>query len=185
MDVVINDGTLLLLPDPVTCFRSASFNQIQTFRLTGDSSAALLDWVTAGRRSLGEEWDFSRYYSVNEVWINGKRIARDVVLLQNDGDNTPLNAKLAPYTCYATLILYGPLMKNTIRHLSELFGSISVFKSHRPADLIWSFSPIFSGAGCAVRVGGTNTESVKRWLRNALIGLEDILGIDVYRRAFI
>ena len=79
MDVNIDSGSsLFLLPDPVTCFRSARYNQLQTFRAAADASVVLLDWISSGRKALGEDWSFSRYYSLNELWVDGKRVARDL-----------------------------------------------------------------------------------------------------------
>jgi len=36
-----------------------------------------------------------------------------------------------------------------------------------------------------VRVAGKETEQVRLWLKEALRGLEDVLGDDVYCRAFL
>lgn len=195
MDVEVSpDSALFLLPDPVTCFRSASYNQIQTFRLSGNtSSIVLLDWVTSGRKALGEDWVFSRYYSVNEVWLDGKRLARDALLLENPVDDTAtatqqptssLKDRLSPYSCYATLFLYGPVVQNVIIDINAEYAKISVFKTKTPAELLWSVSPISDGKGLIVRVAGKDREAVKGWLSQALKRLEDIIGIDVYRRAF-
>lgn len=183
-------GALFLLPDPVTCFRSAKYHQIQTFHLAEDSSAVLLDWVTSGRKSLGEEWAFSRYYSLNEVWVGGQRIAKDATLLEErNSEAGPLTARtlaetLAPYSCYATVIMYGELTRKTIQHLSAAYGSITVFKQRAPPTLLWSLSPICDNKGCVVRVAAKDTEDVKMWLGKALSDLESVLGVDVYRRAF-
>ena len=150
----------------------------------------LLDWVTSGRKSLGEEWVFSRYYSVNEVWVNGKKIAKDVLLLEDSIEDTKplperrLSDRLAPYSCYATLILYGPLVQMIIHDINSEYETISVFKTNTPSDLIWSVSPISDGNGCVVRVAGGNTEGVKSWLGTALRKLEGLISIDAYRRAF-
>ncbi|KAF8973702.1 UreD urease accessory protein-domain-containing protein [Flammula alnicola] len=59
---------LLLLPEPVTCFRDAFYSQSQRFHIQEDGSAVILDWITSGRVSIGEEWAFSHYYSVNEIF---------------------------------------------------------------------------------------------------------------------
>ncbi|KAF9022504.1 UreD-domain-containing protein [Hymenopellis radicata] len=175
-------GGLFLLPDPVTCFRSATYNQIQTFHLAETSSAAILDWITSGRRSLGEEWAFSRYYSVNEIFLDGKRIARDVMLLEDNELN------LAPYSCYAMLFLLGPMLQPTIQHLTAQYERISVMKARTPDDLIWSLSPVVgqgrSAIAVVVRLAGKETESVKRWIRDALSPAEDVLGADAFKQAF-
>ncbi len=183
-------SALFLLPDPVTCFRDAKYHQTQTFHLSKDSSAVLLDWLTSGRKSLGEEWVFSRYYSLNEVFVDNHRIAKDAMLLEERGpDASPLTRRsladsLTPYSCYATVIIYGPLVRDVTRHLSEAYSVITVFKQLAPPSLLWSFSPICAGEGCIVRVAASETEDVKHWLREALRDLEKTLGIDLYRKAF-
>ncbi|KAL0951360.1 hypothetical protein HGRIS_008064 [Hohenbuehelia grisea] len=190
---ISGDGALFLLPEPVTCFRAAAYNQIQTFRLDIGSSAVILDWVTSGRKSLGEEWDFSRYYSLNEVWVGGTRIAKDVMLLDDQSATIPplprrtLRDKLAPYSCFATLILVGPLLQPTIARIATAYEAIVVFKRTTPEDLIWSTSPIPAdcGSGSVVRVAGKEPEAVKRWLKDTLGHLEDVIGTDIYRRAFL
>jgi urease accessory protein len=192
--VVAAEGALFLLPDPVTCFRSASYRQTQTFHLSKTSSLVVLDRVTSGRKSLGEEWSFSRYYSANEVWADGKRIAKDVMLLADDEEVDP-NAKLpprtlydrlAPYSCYAMAILYGPLVQGAIRDMTAQYDQLSVYNSKAPADVLWSLSPMTwgEGGGAVIRVAGKETEVVKKWLEQALVGLQEVVGIDVYRRAF-
>ncbi|PCH33843.1 UreD-domain-containing protein [Wolfiporia cocos MD-104 SS10] len=191
MNVVVEEsGALFLLPDPVTCFRSARYNQLQTFRLIGNASAVILDWVTSGRRSIGEEWVFSRYYSLNEVWVDEECVARDVMLLEEQLQVPGLPARtladtLAPYSCYATLIMYGPLVQDTIRFLSGEYARITVFKHSSPPNLLWSFSPIRDGNGCIVRVAAKGSEDVKMWFSEMLKPLESVVGIDIYRKAFV
>lgn len=191
MDFVISsNGALFLLPDPVTCFRSASYTQIQNFRIASDASLVVLDWVTSGRKSLGEDWVFSRYYSVNELMIEGKRVAKDVMLLEdetNPDTSRRLAERLSPFSCYATLILRGPLIEGTIAHLAARYEDISVMQRRAPEDMLWSLSPIGSDKkdGMIVRVAGIETELVKGWLKDALSPLEEIIGVDIYRRAFV
>lgn len=194
-------STLLLLPDPVTCFRSASYNQIQTFNVTPDGSFVILDWLTSGRKALDEDWAFTRYYSENEVFIGGRRWARDVMLLEGDTEDGEhlegvvpsrrlLAEKLAPYSCYAMVLLYGREVEKIIDNLRVTFEMITVFKRREPEDLIWSLSPacnaspIGLGTGAIVRIAGTETDVVKVWLKERLKGLEEIVGPDVYRKAW-
>ncbi|KAG7450650.1 UreD-domain-containing protein [Guyanagaster necrorhizus] len=193
MTFVVNpNASLFLLPDPVTCFRSASYNQIQTFRLTGNASAVILDWVTSGRRSLGEEWVFSRYYSVNEILVDGKRIAKDAMLLddpQVDVKPLPERAlaeKLKPYSCYATLFLVGPQVQAVITELVRRYHAISIMKMKGPDKVIWSLSPLTGNdhISVIVRVAGKETEDVKAWLGKALESVQYSIGKDVYRQVF-
>ena len=200
MDVHVADGALLvLLPDPVTCFRAASYHQAQTFHLHGRASAVLLDWLTSGRRALGEEWAFARYFSVNEVFVDGKRVARDAMLLEEEeGEEGEADAarsgalprralgdRLAPYSCYATLILCGPAVADVVRVLDDRYREISVYKHRSAPELLWSLSAAAGDGGRIVRVAGRETEDVRTWLRESLSGLEGLLGADTLRRAFV
>ena len=204
LDVSIaTGGALFLLPDPVTCFRDAAYHQVQTFRLAHGASAALLDWYTSGRRARGEEWVFAEYYSANEVFVGGVRTARDVVLLNgapapSDGAGAGANGQLLlprrtaladrmrPYACYATVLLYGPLVQGVVRELEERMEKISVFRVGEPLDVLWSMSGVHGDAGGrVVRVAGKETEEVKMWLCNALRGLVDVIGAEVYSKAFV
>ncbi|KAG9128452.1 hypothetical protein FRC07_011209 [Ceratobasidium sp. 392] len=170
----------LLLPDPVTCFESASYTQIQTLRLAPSSSLVLLDWFTSGRMARGEEWAFERYYSRNEVFVGDKRVARDVMLLEQTPANQTgahglptrkLGDRLAPYACYATLILIGPLIQPLITSFQSAYNLISQRQRSEPENLIWSYSPLTDGGACVVRVAGKETELVKDWLKARLEGL--------------
>ncbi|KAI0274771.1 UreD urease accessory protein-domain-containing protein [Gloeopeniophorella convolvens] len=188
-------GALFLLPDPVTCFRGAAYHQTQSFRLARGASAALLDWYTSGRRARGEAWAFARYYSANEVWVDGARDARDVVLLDGqvregaDGGGLPrreLGDRMGPYACYATLLLYGPLLEGTVRALEARVRDTTVFQAHEPPGVLWSLSAVGGHAGGhIVRVAGKETEDVRLWLADALRGLVDVVGAEVYSKVFI
>ncbi|KAJ1926255.1 hypothetical protein IWQ60_003948 [Tieghemiomyces parasiticus] len=64
---------LVLLPSPVTCFKDSRFVQHQTFHLEDPTaSLVLLDWVTSGRMSRGESWQFELYSSTNLVYLGEK-----------------------------------------------------------------------------------------------------------------
>jgi urease accessory protein len=180
-------ATLLLLPDPVTCFSAAAYSQVQRFTLHSTSSLALLDWLNSGRQALGEDWSLARYYSLNEIIVDGARVAKDAMLLEAETDAVePRNAladRLAPYKCYATLILCGPLLQPLIGRLVAQHQKITVFRCKAPEATIWSLTPIASGI--VVRIAGKETEDVKTWLRDSLSSLADVIGLDAYRRAFV
>ena len=182
---------LILLPDPITCFTAASYSQTQTFRLEDpNASLVLLDWFTSGRMARGEQWDFERYRSVNEIWLGKRRIARDIMLLEQPSPTAlpiplperPLKDRLAPYACYATLFLFGPLVQPCIASLRPAYDAISQMQAPQPAPLIWSLTSLQGGV--VLRVAGKETELVRNWLRGALSGMKDVIGVDAYNTAF-
>ncbi|KAK4703023.1 urease accessory protein, partial [Phenoliferia sp. Uapishka_3] len=198
MDVRVDpDSSLLLLPSPVTCFSRASYSQIQTFRLAQSSSLLLLDWYTSGRMSHagGEEWQFSRYRSRNEVWIENKLVAKDVLLLEDDNKAGPVTNgaqetsylhRVAPYSCYATILLFGPKMAPILGHLRAAFANITQYKQSRPYSMLWSFSELEKGHGGIARCAGDSTEAVKDWIVEVLKdgGIEGLIGADLWKCAF-
>ncbi|KAM0756146.1 UreD-domain-containing protein [Meredithblackwellia eburnea MCA 4105] len=193
MEVVIHpDSTLFLLPSPVTCFSKASYSQRQSFKLSSSSSLILLDWYTSGRMShgVGEEWQFARYRSQNEVWVDGRRIARDVMLLEDESDGkgpqTSYYERVEPYSCYASIIFFGPAVAPILSYLQAAFSNITQYKQSRPYSLLWSFSELEKGKGGIARCAADTTESVKEWIVQVLQngGIEDLIGKDLWRNAF-
>ena len=155
----------------------------------------LLDWFTSGRIARGEEWQFDRYRSVNEVWIGEKQVACDVLLLDQRDEGNPgadervphrhLQTSLAPYHCYATVIMFGEATRNISDTFHTRYDALTQMQRKTPESLIWSFSPLENGQGSIVRVAATETESVRSWLRDALRGLETQIGVDTYSKAFV
>ena len=182
---------LIHLPDPVTCFSGAIYSQQQKFVLeTSTSSLCILDWYTSGRMTRGEEWLFERYRSVNEVWRCGKRLARDVLLLEEPPAWTKrpfsrrtLKDRLAPYSCYATVLFFGPATLTTVSSLQSSVGSIVQYRQTKPADFIWSFSPVEGGG--ILRAAAKETETIKDWLKLILKDLIPIIGPEAYDKTFI
>lgn len=184
------EGSLFLLPDPVTCFKAASYHQTQTFRMSGHASLAVLDWITAGRRTLGEDWAFTSYYSCNEVYVGDQRIIRDATLLENGEYISPLFSprslaeKMFPYTCYATLILCGPLVQDVASSIISEQNGTTLFKQNLPSGLIWSASRL-SQKAVVIRVAGKETEIVKQWFKRRLTSFQVIIGVETFQRCFV
>ncbi|KZO94148.1 UreD-domain-containing protein [Calocera viscosa TUFC12733] len=179
-----SQSLLLLLPDPVTCFARSSYSQIQTFDLAPSGSAIILDWFTSGRMSRGEVWELDRYRSVNEIRIDGKRVARDVMLIENRTTGQ-LKRRLAPYGCYATVFLFGPLVQPVLQSLRAQYDTIQQMQLSAPEPFIWSLSPLEKGDAGILRCAGKETETVRVWLRAALADVGKLVGKDVYDKAFV
>ncbi|KAG0161166.1 hypothetical protein PDIDSM_8700 [Penicillium digitatum] len=92
---IARQAALCYLPDPSVPFQHSRYAQIQTFTLDATakgierSSLCVLDWVTQGRTSRGEDWNFHFWRGRNEVWAEddkGKRrlLLRDSVILDDE-----------------------------------------------------------------------------------------------------
>ncbi|KAG8799258.1 hypothetical protein FRC17_007184 [Serendipita sp. 399] len=222
--VLLTQGSTKIFPSRPTPRLSSGRLEATEGAYQPGGSLLLLDWLTSGRMSRGEEWQFDRYRSVNEVWIGTTQVACDVLLLdqateqnkatpstgggsvdndahdnlsgQTNRQSRKLHRSLAPYACYATVLMYGPCTRAISNHLRGQYDQITQLQRRTPPEpLIWSYSPLegssFSSVstdafdGCIVRVAGTETEAVRRWLREALRGLESQIGKDAYSKAFV
>lgn len=229
--IVRPHATLVLLPEPVTCFARSRYVQTQRIdlRCAQTSSLVLLDWFTSGRllidgpkestdmHRIPEFWHFYLYHSRNEVRVDGQVIARDCQELSQDLPEklirdvpTDLSHRCAPYTCYATLLLYGPEVATICQAMEEEFDAIQqpqpLLRSGgttgssriEPPPVLWSASSLSASApipgsdpkkapsalpGLMVRLAGIDTEEVRDWLHKRLGAVRHLIGDDMYRIA--
>lgn len=177
------NASLFLLPAPVTCFEGASYSQRQDFHLvsSSDSSLLLLDWFTSGRLSRGENWAFERYRSTNRIYVDGKRLVNDVLLLEGP----EMAKKMAGYPCYCTLFIYGRPMARLLEHFVRITRDHTQYKQRTPDEVLWSFSELEEGTSGVVRCAGIETEAVKFWLERQLVGLKALIGRDLWKAAWV
>lgn len=158
LDVRIGrQAALCYLPDPSVPFKNSRYAQVQTFTVDaaakGDqcSSLCVLDWVTQGRTSRGENWNFRSWRGRNEVWATDEKtgksrlLLRDSVILDDETDGlnqnsdsedadtpppqaglVPLNViqeRTRPHGVVGTLILSGPVYDKLGSYLMEQFTS--------------------------------------------------------------
>lgn len=150
-------AALCYLPDPSVPFKNSRYAQVQTFTVDatakGDqrSSLCVLDWVTQGRTSRGENWNFRFWRGRNEVWATDEKtgksrlLLRDSVILDDEADGlnrnsdsedadtpqpqaglVPLNViqeRTRPHGVVGTLILSGPVYEKLGSYLMERFTS--------------------------------------------------------------
>ncbi|KAI7894672.1 urease accessory protein UreD [Mucor mucedo] len=201
VSVVENEATLLVIPDPVTCFRDASFQSRQEFKLQDDTSQlVLLDWFTSGRITRGENWSFRHYSSRIDIRVGQKLVIKDAMVLEDEdymrkeGEDTSYASRLQPYTCFATLIMISsidsPLTKSVegIQRKSEQMRLMPLtLKSKEDRQVLWSVSPILKGRGVLVRVAGMTTEQVRDFVKYQCLGqgLEEIVGEGMFSKVLM
>lgn len=172
------DSLLVFAPDPVQAFAGSIYAQHQEFHLAASASLVLLDWFNAGRMARGERWEFNRFQSRNDVFVDGRRVFVDSLLL--DPEDGPLTGahRLGRFNCVALLLLIGSAVETVAAGVLEGVGSRSVEQN---APLIVSASRLTAG-GVVVRIAGESTESVGRELHQHLQPLAPMLGDDPWAR---
>ncbi|KAI8379858.1 urease accessory protein UreD [Choanephora cucurbitarum] len=199
--VVQSNATLLVLPDPVTCFRDSSFESRQDFRLEDTSAQlVLLDWFTSGRMTRGENWSFRHYSSRIGVRIGSRLVIKDAMVLddeeymrQTPGETAYAN-RLKPYTCFATLIIISAIDKEksslqlSVDYLQAKTEKMRLMplslKSKEDRQVLWSVSPILKGRGTLVRIAGMTTEQVRDFVKYECLGqgLQQIIGEGMFKK---
>ncbi|GAA5864500.1 hypothetical protein JCM3774_005147 [Rhodotorula dairenensis] len=100
---------------------------------------------------------------------------------------TSYQSRVAPYSCYAALFLFGPHTAKLRAHLDAAFSAISQYSQSRPYSLVWSYSPLAGhpGGGGIARCAGASTEEVKDWVDHMLDngGIKDLMGGDLWQTA--
>ena len=73
LDASVGDGGLLVVaPDPLVPFAQSSYEGVQRFALHPGGSLVAIDWIGAGRTTIGERWAFTSYASRSEIHMAGK-----------------------------------------------------------------------------------------------------------------
>jgi urease accessory protein len=177
--VALEAGSLLVFaPDPVQAFAGSIYAQRQEFQLATDASLVLLDWFTSGRVARGERWEFNRFQSRNDIFVNDLRVFLDSLLLTpDDGGVLTAPHRMGRFNCLATLLLIGPAVRD---FASRLLDQISKEPVTRRATLVASASPVAGGA--VLRIAGEDVESVGQELHRQLACLRDLLGDDPWAR---
>ncbi len=173
---VRDESLLVWMPDPVSCFADALYEQRQRFDLSPRASLILLDWLISGRRARGERWAFHRYFSRNDIFIDGHHLLADALLL--DPADGPIDSphRMARFDCQATLILAGPLLADITHALLHAIPQPPT----RRADLLAAVSPLPSGV--ILRILGPSPEAVGRYIHTHLTQVPTLLGDDPWKR---
>jgi urease accessory protein len=168
----VGRGALLVaIPDAVSCFREASYEQRAHMELEPEASLVFLDAFTCGRSARGERWLFARYASRTRIDVAGRNVLTDSILL--DPAHGPLPARMGRFDAFATLVALGP----RARTIAESFLSVP-FSPGSPS--VQAASILDDGA--ILRVAATSAELCACAVREALTPLPSILGDDPFAR---
>ncbi len=122
MEVRMQKGSsFTFLPHPSVPHESSIFLSKNKFYL---SERCLLIWgevLTCGRKLNGEVFRLSRYHSVTEIFLSGKLIVKENLLVDPSLVNVSVLGQLEGYTHQASLTCVGSMLsKSTIENIHEL-----------------------------------------------------------------
>lgn len=172
-----DEALLIFAPDPVQAFAESIYTQRQEFHLAPTASLVLVDWFTSGRAARGERWQFSRLHSRNDVFLGGKRILLDSVLLDASHAFSTAQHQVGRFNCFATAFIVGKQLEPLT---AEILKEIAARPVERNAALLVSASPVATGV--LLRVAGVSVEEVGCELHRQLKWAAPLLGDDPWAR---
>ncbi|PTD09517.1 putative urease accessory protein ureD-like protein [Fusarium culmorum] len=187
-----NNASMCLLPDPVQPFEDSVYAQKQIFKLQQQASLCLLDWVTQGRVSRGENWSFRKWSGRNEIWLQDpemtsadRLLVRDSIVLNDAayGDNRnphPAGAKTKSLgeffqTEFAALPRIGArdfrspeAMAQDNTNTSDLDRwRLQRLDNEKKGGVLWSAANV---RGCVVvKFGAKTVEAGREWIGSMLV----------------
>lgn len=188
-------GALLMLPDPLQPFKDSVYEQRQVFHVHPRANLILLDWISEGRRAMGEVWELTSLKSMNEVWrsedteslanpllpakTKPRLLIRDNVILNASHPQLldPVRQHVGGMGIFGTLIVGGPLFENlchfflgefaTLPRIGEInWATEGDGKRQAGADIIWSAAA--TRGYTIVKFGARDVDRARRWLRRML-----------------
>ena len=173
------NSTCAVLPDPLTCYAGARFEQRLRFDLADGASLVLLDWLTSGRRARNERWAFARYASRIEASMADKLVFRDAITLDPADGPIAGEHRMGRCDCYGLLLLLGPRVAAACDQLLQWAKAQPIA---REDGLIFSASAISGGA--VVRMAASQTQQMSQWIRQRLDFVPQLLGADPWARKY-
>ena len=169
-------GLLVSVPDPVVCFAASRYRQTQRLDVSEGAGLVLVDWVSSGRRTSGERWEFEEYVSRTIVRHRGRLVLHDATALRSS--DSDLATRIGRFDVLALMVIVGePLQLDA----AAIVSSLSQPPLGRRSDLLISAAQL-GECGCVVRIAGRSVEQVGRRLRQLLGFVPVLLGDDPWSR---
>lgn len=162
LTATVEDAALVLLPDPVQPFRDSAFEQRQVFQVTPASSLLVLDWVSAGRTARGEKWECSECRTRNEIWMDGRLLLRDNLVLQDRGD-----IDMDGLEVFGMLVIRGPVFAGLGEFFLREYSGLPRVHFGPGEECRWTAGAVRGSV--VVKFGSLHVDSARRWLRQMLL----------------
>ena len=163
-------GTLVLLPDPVACFRGSTYTQRVDITLLGVGSAVTLDGFTSGRAAFGERWDFDVLDLATTIRRDGRVVVRDGGRLGRA--DSAIAPRMDHFEAVATVLAVGP---RVARVADGMLGPSIVSR-----DVVAAPSRLGTSTGAIVRIAATSPSRALGEARARLRNLPDIDVVDPF-----
>ncbi len=180
MDIRINkNASFCFLPHPNVPHAFSDFTSINNIHLHPQHNLLLSEIITCGRKLSGEEFQFTKYHNLTNIYINKKLVVKENVLLEPAKVDMTSIGQLEGYTHQATLIFLNDSgdMKEIMKKVQELFS--------QTGDIIFGISLlpvngfIFRQLGYKAEQLFNNNTRIAQLIQQTLAGHERLLAFPV------
>jgi len=171
------EGTLVMLPDPVSAFAGARYTQRVDVTLGSGGGCIVLDGITSGRAAFGDRWAMTALELRTTISHAGLRVVTDA--LRFDAEDGQIAERAGRFDAFATLLAVGasvePVANAIVR---QPVGPPS-------QDLVVAASPLpradaLGVPGAIARVAATSPAGALAEVRSRLGNLPDIDVVDPF-----
>lgn len=152
-------SSFYFLPHPTVPHASSVFNCTSKIYLSTNCSLLMGEILTCGRKLNGEIFLFKKYHSVTEVFIMGKLVIKENLLIKPACTNLGAIGQLEGFTHQASLIYLHPAAE-----IKALIGLVISFLSTQQG-IIFGVTPAPAN-GFIVRILGNKAEQLHDCLKS-------------------
>lgn len=102
------DSVFKYIPHPTVPQTGAIFESNNTFHLSENAVLLFGEVITAGRQLNGEQFSFTRYRNVTDVWIDRQLVIREKWVMEPGAFNPIVMGQLEGFTHQASLMYINP-----------------------------------------------------------------------------
>lgn len=127
MNVQVNEnGSFYFLPHPNVPHALSNFSAINNINLCRNHHLVWSEIITCGRKLSGEEFQFTKYHNLTNIYINKKLVVKENVLLAPLKHDPSSIGQFEGYTHQATLIFLNDQldMKEIVQQGRDLLSGI-------------------------------------------------------------
>jgi urease accessory protein len=101
------NATLIYIPHPAVPHKQSIFTTCNKIYLEGNNRLIWGELLTCGRKLNGEHFDFIKYHSITDIYINGRLAIKENWLVQPGITDVQAIGQWEGYTHQASLVILG------------------------------------------------------------------------------
>ncbi len=159
MNVHLSDNSsFVFLPHPSVPHERSVFISRNNFYLGNNCTFIFGEILTCGRKLNGEAFLFSKYHSINQIFVNGKLVIKENLLMQPVEINVHAIGQLEGYTHQASMMW----LQNEINIKPIQTQLIAVLSEEKNIEFGITAAPV---NGLIIRLLGNGAEQVYKCLQ--------------------